>query len=65
MHTGYLLQMGNPAVRVEKGLFSTHGFYCDKLSSSSGWEASIFMTVSTADQDEEVTMLRRVMRGVE
>lgn len=65
MHTGYLLQIGSPVVRVAKKLFSMLGFYCDKLSSSLGWEASIFMTVGTADQAEEETIFRRVMLGVE
>lgn len=38
------------------------GFYSDKISSSIDWEASMYMTVRTGgDQDEEVSMLRRVM----
>lgn len=55
--------MGSPVVRAAKGLFCTLGFY--KLSSSLGWEASISMTVGTADQGKEVTTLRRVMVGIE
>ena len=38
------------------------GFYSDKISSSVEWKASMYMMVTTGgDQDEEVSLLRRVM----